>query len=165
MIIKDVGKYILQITDIEQPTTKKDNSILVQGCYKMKHIPSVNTQYLIHDNRKILDPAVKEERRQICSHLWCSGYKRDCIPLDCKLTIELGFYLNHSLNQRDTDNMLKFSIDTLAEYFKFNDNIVYNIACYKRQLLNADKELVHFKIKKYELEKVEMSKIDMRLIK
>lgn len=167
MLIQKCGiKYIIKITDIDSPNKEiKNDLVLVKGLFKVNNLASVNTMYLINDSRKSLNPELKEQRRKILYQLECMGLDRNCIPEDCKLTLEMGYYVTNSINLKDLDNFQKFYQDTLAKYFNFNDSRIYNLAIYKRTIKNSDKCVVHFRIKKFDNELVESSKIDMRLLK
>ena len=164
MLVDKIGdKYIVQITDVSLDKQKTDASVIVQGLFKVDYLASVNTMYIINDSRKILDPNLKEQRRKIWYQFDCMGYDRNCIPEDCKLTFEMMVYMNHYINGRDTDNTIKFLQDTIAEYFNFNDARIYNLSVAKRPIINSDKELVHFRIKKFYYNDKEQ-KIDNRLL-
>ena len=167
MLIQKCGiKYIIKITDIDSPNKEiKNDLVLVKGLFKVNNLASVNTMYLINDSRKSLNPELKEQRRKILYQLECMGLDRNCIPEDCKLTLEMGIYMNHGINLRDTDNTIKFYQDTIALYFNFNDSRIYNLAVYKRLVLNSDKEFIHFRIKKLDNITIDSNKIDMRLLK
>lgn len=150
MVTRTVGyKYSLTITDIDE-SKNIDKDVLVEGIFKEEYIPSVNSMYILDGGRKILDPVLRVQRRKIWQQLEIMGYKKDTIPQDCKLTIEVGFYLKSSINKRDLDNMLKYTIDSIAEYFNFNDNRIYKLACYKRLVLDANEEITHFRIRRLE---------------
>ena len=162
MRVERIGNYIIQITDIENKK-KKDDNVLIEGKFSLNYIPSVNTMYGISDHGKYMLDEYVQQRKQVLYHLQCSGYDRNCIPENCKITLEMGYYLKIAINSRDLDNLQKWTQDTIAEYFKFNDNRIYNMATYKRLIVNSEKELVHFRIKRFNYNEKE-SKIDNRLL-
>lgn len=162
MIINRIGNYIIQITDIENKK-EKDELTLVEGKFKVNYIPSVNTLYGISDHGKYMLQEYLDERRKVWYHLQMSGFDRNCIPKESKITLEMGYYLKNAINSRDLDNLQKWTQDTIAEYFKFNDNRIYNLATYKRLIVNSDKELVHFRIKRFDYDENSL-KVDNRLL-
>jgi Holliday junction resolvase RusA-like endonuclease len=68
------------------------------------------------------------------------------VPEKVPLALDLGFFLTHSVGRRDLDNMLKFTIDTLADFYRFNDSRVYSIKTYKRLLEGSKDEVLYYKI-------------------
>jgi Holliday junction resolvase RusA-like endonuclease len=68
------------------------------------------------------------------------------VPEKVPLASDLGFFLTHSVGRRDLDNMLKFTIDTLADFYRFNDSRVYSIKTYKRLLEGSKDEVLYYKI-------------------
>ena len=129
-----------------------NSNILTQGVYKINHIASVNSMYInIGTGKKCLDPALVDDRYKIWNQLEIAGHSPNEIPEDCKLTLEFGFYLTNSITKRDIDNMFKFNLDTLAEYYHFNDNRVFQIGGYKRLVKNYTSEMVYYRIRKCNL--------------
>jgi len=118
----------------------------VQGVFKVKYFPSVNSMYILAHRRKCMNP----ECVAIREHAFSQMSKVDVgatVPDKVKLSLELGFYLHTSLGRKDLDNCLKFIIDTLSQYYGFNDNRVYSIKTYKRALVGSEEDLLFYRIK------------------
>ena len=101
--------------------------------------------YLISHRKKVLDPECQEIRSMAFSQL-ARTYFDQSIPDKVPLALELGFFMTHSVGKRDLDNMLKFTIDTLADFYKFNDSRIYSIKTYKRLLEGSKEEVLYYKI-------------------
>lgn len=118
----------------------------VQGIFKVKYFPSVNSMYLLAHRRKVMNPECVEIRNFAMSQM-AKTYAGAKVPDKVKLSIELGFYLHTSLGRKDLDNCLKFIIDTLSQFYGFNDNRVYSIKTYKRALVGSTEDLLFYRIK------------------
>lgn len=92
-----------------------------------------------------MDPECQEMRSMAFSQLAITSFDRS-VPEKVPLVLELGFFLTHSVGKRDLDNMLKFTIDTLADFYQFNDSRVYSIKTYKRLLEGSRDEVLYYKI-------------------
>lgn len=101
--------------------------------------------YILAHRRKCMAPECVAIRDHAFSQM-STVYTGQEVPTDAKIAIELGFYLSHSINRRDLDNCLKFTIDTLSKFYNFNDNRVFSIITYKRLLTDAKNELLYYKI-------------------
>lgn len=121
------------------------NHPYIQGAIKIDYFPSVNSMYIHKHKRLILAPEWVQVRNYAFSQLSIHSPSQ-LIPKKGKLGIELGFFLSHSINRRDLDNCLKFTIDTLAEYYHFNDNRITTIITFKRELIGIQKEILYYKI-------------------
>lgn len=133
------------------PIQKSKSDIFSQGIFHVPYIPSVNSLYMFSEGRKIMDPEMVKQRYNVFNQLGTAGHSPTEIPQDCKLTLELGIYFASSINKRDVDNTNKWVIDTIADFYKFNDSRIYNLSIYKRLLVNSDKELVYYRIRKANL--------------
>ena len=116
-----------------------------KGVFKIKYFPSVNSMYIYSHRQKCLDPECTEMRSYAFSQLAKTSFTYS-VPEKVPLSLELGFFLTHSLGKRDLDNLLKFTIDTLSKYYQFNDNRVYSIKTYKRLLEGSSEEVLYYKI-------------------
>jgi len=148
-IVKVGSSYLLKLlptnkNDTQTKINRKKNE-LASGVFKIKYFPSVNSMYILAHRRKILSPDAVEMRNEAFNQLSLC-HSRDVVPDDCLLSLELGYYLTSSPNRRDLDNMLKFIIDTLGEYFQFNDNRVFDLHTYKRIITDSEDELLFFRI-------------------
>lgn len=144
---------IIRIPEVEElkAAKKSDSNCYASGAFRVKYFPSVNSMYLMsrYKRGKVLDPDCVNIR--IHAHNQMAGFSsRDSVPDDgSRIGIELYLYMNHSINRRDLDNCFKFLIDTLAEYYKFNDNRIYMIQASKYNLLDSpDEELLFYRINK-----------------
>lgn len=140
------NKKVVIKTDRPYVISNKDTRIIyAKGVIRVPYFPSVNSMYILARNRKILSPEAHEIRNDAWNQL--AKLPLQTIPDDgTRLRIELGFFIQNSINQKDTDNCIKFIQDTLAEYYEFNDNRVFHISAYKKQLIDSDSDLLYFKI-------------------
>jgi len=151
------NKYIIMMTDDSESNNDirvPNSDILTQGVYRIKHIASVNSMYIdIGTGKKCLDPSLVDDRYKIWNQLEIAGHNPNEIPNDdSKLTLEFGFYLTNNINKRDIDNMFKFNLDTLAEFYHFNDNRVFQIGGYKKLVEKYKEEMVYYRIRKSNLD-------------
>lgn len=149
----------------EVKSVKVDDSlILASGVFSLNYIPSVNSLYMFSDGCKIMDPEMKKQRYDVFNQLARAGHTKNAIPANCKLTLEIGYYLVSEINKRDLDNFSKWTIDTIAEFFCFNDSRVYNFSCYKRLLVNSEKELIYFRIKQIKFNTIDNNSINFNYL-
>ncbi len=158
--VKDVHSYVRVgdgYTVIKSDAGQfKDSQVYAAGSFPVKYFPSVNTMYLLptaktvksaNTGRKVLDPKHKATRSSVLAIL-SNTSSPTAVPQDddIYLTIELGYYLASHFKTRDLDNMLKFIIDTLSEFYNFNDKRVIEIKAYKRPVTNTTKEILFYRI-------------------
>lgn len=128
--------------------------VYTHGIVPLKYIPSVNSMYTI-DHHLTEDSILL--RKEILSNISIGPNKDDIIEDRVPLQVTLGYYVAGNVGKRDVDNMNKHIIDSLAAYYKFNDNRIYDLYSYKREVKGAPSCFVYYKICKHDKPRSELS--------
>lgn len=109
--------------------------------FKCRNIPSINKTYLRANNKVIKLKEVREFQKNLKEFIFYS-YRKPI--LTNYLQIELKFYVKNI--NRDLDNMIKSTLDSLQGLIFKNDSQVYKLVAEKQKSIYKY-ELIEIKIK------------------
>jgi Holliday junction resolvase RusA-like endonuclease len=125
------------------------SEVLVKGVVPLSFIPSVNAMYERSSSGVKLTSEYSALREEVLHNLNFSSPDSNHSLTSDPLQVTLGYYCTSGIGKRDLDNMNKHFIDSLAIYFGFNDNQIYDLYCYKREIRYAPSCFVYYKIERH----------------
>lgn len=94
-------------------------------------VPSVNHIYIRTGKRVVKT----QEARDYLDQVWLAAKKQHgwntTVDLEPPFIVELTF-IHTDARKHDIDNGMKILLDSLAKVFKFDDNDIIELHCYKR---------------------------------
>ena len=106
-------------------------------------VVSVNKMFV---KNKILSKEARTMKEDI--HSWmCSVKVSNTFSLNyTNISVRYIFYLKHSFNRRDVDNLIKMVQDSIFGYFGIPDNKIIDLNAHKRSIKGSKYEWVEVKI-------------------